>query len=179
MNYSRLTQYLLGIGICFVLTISCTPPSTTMTTQQPTFEIITRDNSNLLSPQDELISDEFVENTHSIYSYRQHTLPGTDTPSECDCDYREIILSLHTDHTFELEDQKGRLTILSLQVHRGTWKLKDKNTLVLSIDSIEVHEPHQTSVTRYPEGELKMYTLLENHLNYENGIQLTSSNPID
>ncbi|GAA4279428.1 hypothetical protein [Aquimarina mytili] len=73
---------------------------------------------------------------NSYYEYVNSTNPGEDSPSKCDCDYKKIELYLSKDFSFLLREQKGRLTILSLDSLYGTWQINPLNELQLNIDSV-------------------------------------------
>ncbi len=73
---------------------------------------------------------------NNYYKYVDHTSPGGSHPSRCDCDYKEIELHLSEDFSFVLKEQKGRLTILSLDSLFGTWQINSPNELQLTIDSL-------------------------------------------
>ena len=66
-----------------------------------------------------------------VYHFTQHTVPGTDEPSTCDCDYKQEILNLNKNATFEYIQQKGRISPKQ-NIYYGTWTVEDETIILKS-----------------------------------------------
>lgn len=66
-----------------------------------------------------------------IYSFWKHDIPGTETPSKCDCDYHKWTLKLQANKQFAYVEQRGRLSP-KIKIEYGTWKLTADNIIILN-----------------------------------------------
>ena len=75
-------------------------------------------------------------------------------PSECDCDYIEMYFHLYTNKTFELHEQKGRITPKHV-TKTGHWEVVEK-ALVLHIDYKLITNENGTAIKEEDYGNISL-----------------------